>query len=134
MTALMRALRDKTPPELASQSLDPWLDQIALPAVVTGLGGGRPDETLGGLDGELTLHWRALPLLYAKASDETIAYLEEVTAPNRIKKVLKQYEPFKRMVYQGRGAKVRALFDRNALPRTEKPIRNRIKRAKLWMR
>ena len=38
------------------------------------------------------------------------------------------------MVYQGRGAKVRALFDRDHLPRTEKMIRNRIRRENLWMR
>ncbi len=134
MTDLMVALRDQTPEALASQSLDPWLDQVALPAVVTGLGGGRPDESLDGLDGGLSLHWRALPLLYAKAGDEVVTFLETITAPNRIKKVLKEYEPFKRMIYHGRGAKVRALFDQNDLPQTEKPIRNRIKRAKLWMR
>ena len=134
MTEVMLHLRDRTPAELACQSLDPWLDQIALPAVIAGLGGGRPDERLDGLDGDLSLHWRALPLLYAKASDRTVSYLEKVTAPNRIKKVLKQYEPFKRMIYQGRGAKVRAMFDRANLPIAEKQIRNRIKRAKLWMR
>ena len=35
-------------------------------------------------------------------------------APNKIKKLLKEYEPIKRMVYQGRGHKVRALFDQEA--------------------
>jgi hypothetical protein len=57
-----------------------------------------------------------------------------VAAPNRIKKVLKQYEPIKRMVYQNRGQKVRALFDRDHLPRREQAIRNRIKKAGFWMR
>ncbi len=61
-------------------------------------------------------------------------FLEEITAPNRIKKVLKQYEPFRRMIYQGRGRRVRALFDRENLPRREQQIRNRIKRERLWMR
>ncbi len=42
MIELMVSLRDDPPTELASQSLFPWLDQIALPVVVTGLGGGRP--------------------------------------------------------------------------------------------
>ena len=60
--------------------------------------------------------------------------LHEVAAPNRIKKVLKQYEPFKRMIYQNKGAKVREMFDRNALPRKEQQLRNRIKQAKLWLR
>jgi hypothetical protein len=38
------------------------------------------------------------------------------------------------MIYQARGQKVRALFDRSNLPTHERAIRNRIKRAKLWMR
>jgi len=38
------------------------------------------------------------------------------------------------MVYQKRGAKVRALFDQINLPRKEKQIRNTIKRAGFWMR
>lgn len=134
MIDLMVSLRDNTPKELASQSLTPWLDQIALPAVIAGLGGGRPDDSCAGLDNGWTMHYRTLPLLYAKAPDETLTLLEEVTAPNRIKKVLKEYDPFKRMIYQKRGAKVRLLFDRNAMPPNEKAIRNRIKRANLWMR
>ncbi|MGB0913448.1 MAG: hypothetical protein ACPGSW_07660, partial [Phaeobacter italicus] len=63
-----------------------------------------------------------------------VAALEEVTTPNKIKKVLKQYEPMKRMIYQGRGAKVRALFDRDNLPRREQALRNKIKSAGFWMR
>ena len=51
-----------------------------------------------------------------------------------LKKVLKGYEPIKRMIYQGRGQKVRALFDRDNLPRKEQAIRNRIKREGFWMR
>jgi len=134
MLRLMTSLKKDTPPELASQSLDPWLDQIALPVVIASLGGGRPGPELNGLDGGISLHWRALPLLYAKADNATLAFLEDITRPNRIKKVLKQYEPFKRMIYQGRGQKVRDLFDRDRLPKAERVIRNRIKRAKLWMR
>jgi len=57
-----------------------------------------------------------------------------VTAPNRIKKLLKEYDPAKRMIYQGRGAKARALFDRDALPRREQVIRNTLKRNGYWMR
>ena len=55
-------------------------------------------------------------------------------APNRIKKVLKGHEPFKRMIYQGRGRKARALFDRERLPRREQAIRNRLKREGYWLR
>ncbi|RMD47159.1 MAG: hypothetical protein D6832_06575 [Alphaproteobacteria bacterium] len=128
------AIRDDPPEELVCQSLDPWLDQVALPLVIHALGGGRDTLPDGLLDGEVSCHWRALPLLYARESDAVVDVLETVTAPNRIKKVLKEYEPFKRMIYQGRGRKVRAMFDRANLPRREQMIRQRIKRAGLWMR
>lgn len=134
MIDIMTGVRDDGLPELASQSLYPWLDQIALPVAITRLGGGRPPDALNGLDGEISLHWRALPLFYAKASDAQIAKFDAVVRPNRIKKVLKAYEPFRRMIYHGRGDKVRALFDQNHLPIREKVIRNRIKRERLWMR
>ena len=134
MIELMVSLRDRPPEELACQSFDPWLDQIALPVVIAGLGGGRPGDNLDGLDGNLSLHWRALPLLYGTAPDGIIDFIEEIAAPNKVKKVLKAYEPFKRLLYQSRGHKVRALFDQKALPKTEKAIRNRIKRNNLWMR
>ncbi|MCA8867655.1 MAG: hypothetical protein KDA67_03320 [Rhodobacteraceae bacterium] len=127
-------IRDNPPEELICQSLDPWLDQVALPLVIHALGGGRDVLPSGLLDGEVTCHWRLMPLLYARESDEVVRVLEEVVAPNRIKKVLKQYEPFKKMIYQARGHKVRALFDRDDLPTKEQKIRNIIKSNKLWMR
>lgn len=128
------SVRNTPPPELASQSLNPWLDQIVLPLVIHSFGGGRPGPELDGLDGDITCHWRALPLLYARESEKVVDVLETVTAPNRIKKVLKMYDPFRRMVFQGRGRKVRALFDRDHLPSREQPIRQRIKKEGFWMR
>lgn len=128
------AIRDEAPENLICQSLDPWLDQVALPLVIHALGGGRPGPELAGLDGDVSCHWRVLPLMYARESDRVIELLEQVAAPNKIKKLLKDYEPFKRMIYQRRGHKVRAMFDRNNLPPTEQPIRNRIKREGFWMR
>ena len=127
-------IRADPPAPMVVQPLDPWLDQVALPLVIHALGGGRPGPELAGLDGDVTCHWRVLPLLYARESDRAVEVLEEVCAPNKVKKVLKRHEPFKRMVYQNRGEKVRALFDRTDLPRREAPIRNRIKAANLWMR
>ena len=127
------AIRDTPPPELDSQSLDPWLDQVALPLVIHALGGGRPRH-LGDLDGTVTCHWRVLPLLYARAPDAVIDTLERIAAPNRIKKVLKNHDAFKRAIYQGRGLKARALFDRENLPTKEHQIRNLIKRNNLWVR
>ena len=128
------AIRDDAPSELVIQPLDPWLDQVALPLVVHALGGGRPGPELAGLDGDISYHYRALPLLYATGSDAQVTFLDEVPAPKKIKKVLKLHEPFKRMIYQQRGQKVRAMFDRDALPRREKAIRNQIKKAGFWMR
>ncbi|WP_299967094.1 hypothetical protein [uncultured Roseobacter sp.] len=128
------AIRDDPPDALSAQTLFPWLDQIALPLVIHALGGARDALPPGLLDGTVSCHYRLFPLLYARESDHTIRVLEDVAAPNRLKKLLKQHEPIKRMVYQRRGAKVRALFDQNALPRREQAIRNRIKSNGFWMR
>ncbi|MBY6058271.1 hypothetical protein [Leisingera daeponensis] len=129
-----QSVRDDPPLELAGQSLEPWLDQIMLPLVIHSFGGGRDALPAGYLDGETSCHYRLFPLLYARESDRVVEVLHEAAAPNRIKKVLKGYEPIKRMVYQGRGEKVRALFDRENLPRREQAIRNRIKSEGFWMR
>jgi hypothetical protein len=129
-----RVIHDDPPRELVCQSLDPWLDQVALPLVIHSFGGGRPGPELAGLDGEVSCHWRVMPLLYARGSDHTLAVVEQVMAANPVKKVLKNYLPFKKMVYQGKGAEVRAMFDRNNLPRREQMMRNQIKRAGLWVR
>ncbi len=129
-----RSIRDDLPLELVGQSLDPWLDQVALPLVIHSFGGGRDALAPGFLDGAVSCHYRTFPMLYARESDAVVATLEEVAAPNWLKKVLKTYEPIKRMVYQGKGHKVRALFDRAALPRREQAIRNKIKSAGLWVR
>jgi hypothetical protein len=128
------SIRWDTPDELASQSLDPWLDQVALPLVIHSFGGGRPGPGLDGLDGAVSCHYRALPLLYARESDAAVAMVEQVAAPNVVKKVLKGYDPAKRLIYQGKGAKLRAMFDRNDLPKREHVLRNAIKRAGLWLR
>lgn len=128
------AIRDDPPVELCAQVFDPWLDQIALPLVIHALGGGRNTLPPGLLDGEISCHYRFLPLLYARESDLAVEVLEEVTAPNRLKKVLKGSNAIKRTVYQGRGHKVRALFDRDHLPSREQMIRNQIKKNGFWIR
>ena len=128
------AVRDDRPDALVIQPLDPWLDQVVLPLVIHALGGGRPGPELAGLDGDVTCHWRTLPLFYARESDAAIGVLEAVTAPNKVKKLLKGHDAFKRMIYQGRGRKVRTLFDRDRLPRREKQIRQKIKAEGLWLR
>lgn len=127
-------IRDHPTEEMVIQPLHPWLDQVALPLTIHSFGGGRPSPDLVGLDGNLTCHYRLMPLLYAKESDLVVETLESVAAPNKIKKILKLYEPYKRMIFQGRGHKVRAMFDQDNLPRKEKKIRNQIKSAGFWMR
>ena len=132
--AYATAIRNDPPGTLALQELNPWLDQIALPLVIQSFGGGRPGPDLAGMDGDVTCHYRTLPLLYARESDRAVQVLEDVAAPNPVKKVLKTYEPFRRMLYQGKGAEARALFDRANLPRREQVIRNRLKAEGLWLR
>ncbi|MEM6637356.1 MAG: hypothetical protein AAF667_15855 [Pseudomonadota bacterium] len=127
-------IRNDPPPELVCQTLTPWLDQVALPLVIHTLGGGRDTLPANTLDGAVSYHWRALPLFFACADDARIEALLSVTAPNWIKKTLKEYDPFRRLIYQQKGAHVRAMFDQNALPLKEQAIRNRIKREGLWMR
>lgn len=134
LVATMKEIRDDPPQEIVCQALFPWLDQIALPLVIHALGGGRPGPELDGLDGAMTCHYRTLPLLYAREADHVVEVLETVAAPNKIKKVLKGHDAFKRMIYQGRGAKVRAMFGPGNLPRTEQALRNKLKKAGFWMR
>lgn len=122
------------PTEAMLQSFDPWLDQVALPLVIHSFGGERctlPENTL---DGALSCHYRTFPLLFARESDDVVTKLRQASEPNWIKKVLKEYEPIKRIVYQNKGDRIRDMFDRENLPRREKMIRNRIKKANMWMR
>lgn len=128
------SIRDDTPEELASQALYPWLDQIVLPLVIHSFGGARQTIPGGLLDGSVSCHYRVFPLLYAREADAVVEVLETVAAPNKVKKVLKEYDPMRRMIFQNKGQKVRALFDRDHLPAREQMIRNKIKRARLWLR
>ena len=129
-----RTIRDDPPEAAALQSFDPWLDQVALPLVIHSFGGGRPGPGLDGLDGEVTTHYRTLPLLYARESDRAVEAAIAAMSENRVKKVLKDHEPFKRFILQNKGTKARALFDRDDLPRKEQAIRNRLKSHNLWVR
>ncbi|MFN0116493.1 MAG: hypothetical protein ACKVPY_17620 [Paracoccaceae bacterium] len=128
-----RSIRDDPREALACQSLDPWLDQVTLPLVVHSFGGGRPGPDLAGLDGNVSCHYRTIPLLYARESDAAVAALEEVAAPQPVRKLLREHEPVRRLVYQGKGRQVRAMFDRADLPKREAAIRKRIKAEGLWL-
>ena len=128
------SIRDNPLPELAAQELYPWLDQIALPLVIQSLGGGRPGPELGGMDGDVTCHYRHLPLLYARESDLAVEVLEAVAKDQPLRKILRDYDPVKLMVYQNKGRKARELFDRADLPRREQMLRGPLKEAGLWLR
>ncbi len=132
--AYAKDIRDNRPDALICQEIYPWLDQIALPLVIHSFGGGRPGPELAGLDGAVTCHYRTLPLLYARESDRVVEVLEQVAGQQELRRLLREYEPVKLMVYQNRGRKIRALFDRADLPRREQAIRAVIKREGLWLR
>jgi hypothetical protein len=128
------SIRNDPPEALACQELSPWLDQIALPLTIHSFGGGRHTIPEGLLDGTITCHYRALPLLYAKESDEAVEMLEKIATTKDYRRILREHQPVKKCVYQNRGRKARELFDRDALPRREQMIRNRLKREGLWAR
>jgi hypothetical protein len=129
-TEIMR----EPPVETCTQEFDPWLDQVALPLVISKLGGGRPTASQRMLDGEVTCHYRTLPLLYARENDAVIEAMEQAITPNKIKKVMKRSEAFRKLVYQKKGAVIRDMFDRDNLPRKERAIRQQIKKRNLWLR
>lgn len=128
------AIKNDPPPELVCQELNPWLDQVALPLVIHSFGGGRPGPELAALDGAATCHYRTLPLLYARESDQAVTVLEAVTTDRTVRPFLRNWAALKSMVYQNQGRKARALFDRANLPPREQVIRNTLKREGLWLR
>ncbi len=129
-----KTIRDDPPDEIICQEIYPWLDQIALPLVIHSFGGGRNTVPEGLLDGDVSCHYRMFPLLFAREADHVIDTVQAIAQPNKVKKVVKQHEAIKRFVYQNKGERVRALFDRDNLPTREQVIRNRIKKENLWMR
>ena len=71
---------------------------------------------------------------YARESDRVVEVLENVAAGKELRRILRDFEPIRVMVYQNRGKKVRALFDQQDLPRREQAIRTLIKKEGLWLR
>lgn len=128
------AIRDDPGEALASQTLDPWLDQIVLPLVIHSFGGGRPGPELDGLDGDISCHWRTLPLLYARECDLAVEVMEDAAHAPDIQPLLAGWEPAARLIYQenGRNA-LRPAIDRDHLPLRERALRQDIKRAGWWV-
>jgi hypothetical protein len=132
--AYAKSIRDNRPDALVCQEIYPWLDQIALPLVIHSFGGGRPGPGLGALDGDATCHYRSLSLLYARESDLAVQVLEDVARTPSLRPTLRDWDAVKTLVYQNKGRKARALFDRENLPRREQMIRNTLRREGLWLR
>ena len=133
LTRVALGIEQSPPPEIATQALYPWLDQIALPLAITALGGGRPAPDCG-LDGPLSLHYRALPILYATAPDATVALLEQVTGAAHLWDIFNQYVSFRRMIFKGNGRILRDRIDRAALPWTHGALVRDIRALGHWVR
>lgn len=128
-----REVRDDPGEALATQELDPWLDQVVLPLVVHSLGGGRPGPELAGLDGDVTWHYRKLPLLYASAPDGAVETVEALAGLPELAPVLADWEAWQNLVIAGNGRRlVRPLFDRDRLPQREQSIRQTLRANSLW--
>ncbi|MGP9790430.1 hypothetical protein [Roseinatronobacter sp. NSM] len=128
-----REIAASPPQNMATQALFPWLDQIALPLVVAKLGGGRPEAGTG-LDGALSLHYRALPVIYACGSDAAVDVLEQVTGAPHLWDIFNQYVSFRRMVFKHQGRDLRAQLDRARLPRSYGKLQNLIREMGHWVR
>lgn len=127
------AVRNDPGEALASQSLDPWLDQAVLPLVVHALGGGRPEAGLDGFDNGVTCHYRNLSLLYAREPDSALAAMEQVLALPELRELLGQDAACERLVYQRGGRDlIRPIFSGKPLPSKEKAIRQELKKQGLW--
>lgn len=104
------------------QTFDPWLDHVALQLVIHSFVGDCNPLELGYLDGKVSNHYRQLPLLYAREGGLAVDALRTALTAHKINKVIKTYELIRRMVYEKRGPKVRALFDQDNLPCKEQQI------------
>lgn len=127
------AVRDDPGEALACQSLDPWLDQVVLPLVIHSFGGGRPGPELAGLDGEVTWHYRNLPLLYARAPQRAIDEFEAIAALPEMAPLLSGWRPAERLIGDGTGRRrIRPMFADYPPFAPERGIRKRLKQAELW--
>jgi hypothetical protein len=128
-------IQDDPGEALACQSLDPWLDQVALPLVIHSLGGGRPGPELAGLDGWASCHYRNLSLLYARETDAVVALIEGLAADPRIAPLVAEDEAVQRLILAGEGrGRIRPLFAGVDPPPPERAMRQRLRREELWFR
>lgn len=128
-----REVRNDPGEALATQELVPWLDQVVLPLVVHSLGGGRPGPELAGMDGDVTWHYRRLPLLYASGPDSAVETVEALARLPELAPVMADWDAWQQLVVAGNGRRlVRPLFDRDRLPKREQAIRQTLRANSLW--
>ena len=127
------AVRDDPGDALACQSLHPWLDQIVLPLVIHSLGGGRPQGEIARLDGEVSWHYRKLPLAYATAPEPVLALLEEVAGQKPIRRQLREWDAARRMIYRREGRRLVQPLAAELWQPPENALRRQLKRADLWI-
>lgn len=133
MTEYALSIERDVPAPMATQALYPWLDQIVLPLAISALGGGRPTPDMG-LDGTRSLHYRALPVIYATAPDTTVDLLEQVTGAPHLWDIFNQYVSFRRLIFKGEGRVLRDKLDRSALPWTYGALQRQIRDMGHWVR
>lgn len=124
-------IEQNPPPELATQTLYPWLDQIALPLAVAALGGGKRET---GLDGPRALHYRALPEIYAYGSDHAVAVLEQVSRAPHLWDIFNQHVAFRRMIFKENGPVLRQIIAGSPPPFTYWGRKKQIMDAGHWVR
>ena len=59
--------------------------------------------------------------------------LEELTAPDHVKLVFLTHAPYRRLIYERHGPRLRKMFDRLEFHELKQPIREAIKQASLWL-
>lgn len=129
-----RVLLDEPPSIVATQNARKNLLRIALPLALAEQGAnqtnlGRPDTLLPNI---FVMH--RLAYFYSAAPIEAVDRLETAVSANKVKKVLKLYEPAKRLIYQGKGRQLRERFYSEAGQRPRDLMRRLRKNTKWWVR
>lgn len=119
------------PPELHGQNLYPWLDQIVLPLVLHALGGGRVSAPQ--FDQDYTYHYRYLARTFAHGPICAQRMIRDVARQPHIARILAQYPPFYRFLYDNYGATAAAI-GQNVQRGDETALRLVMEQAGLWNR
>ncbi|MEM9716974.1 MAG: hypothetical protein AAF826_10710 [Pseudomonadota bacterium] len=101
---------DQPPNSLETQQPRKNLHRIVLPLVLVELEAEIQKAT------DLSRHalhvqeFRRLAYFYSSAPEDALAHFEAAVSDNKFKKILKLHEPYKRLIYQGKGRDLRDRF------------------------